>query len=102
MTRNVARFLEFLFFASFVAADLLINHVAAVRVMGVACVCTGVAWIWTRSIGVGIEGKEPSFFLRGVWAQITGMLMLILGVTMLFQSSVIACAFGWSSDAVCL
>ena len=91
----------FLFFAAFVASDLLISHVAAVRVAGVACASCGISWMWKRSIGVGIEGREPSFYLRGFSAQLAGLLMLALGAAMLFFSSRVACILGWSDEPLC-
>jgi hypothetical protein len=54
-----------------------------------------------RSIGVGIEDRDPSFFLTGLAAQLIGALMLVLGAVMLSQSDRMACVFGWSSDPLC-
>ncbi len=101
MPSTVERFIGFGFFAGFVAADLLIGHVAAVRVAGLACAVCGVSWMWKRSVGLGIEGREPSFFLTGAAAQLAGLLLLALGVAMLFQSARVACFLGWSADALC-
>ena len=92
MPNTVAKVLNILFFVGFVATDLLISHVAAVRVAGVACFVCGVVWMWKRSIEVGIEGREPSFFLTGVPALLAGLLMVALGLATLLQSGRVACA----------
>jgi hypothetical protein len=60
MPSTVERVSGFLFFAAFIAADLLISHTAAVKVAGVSCVVTGITWMWKRSIGVGIEDRDPN------------------------------------------
>jgi len=101
MQTTVERVVGFLFFAAFAVAELMISHVAAVKVAGVACAVCGINWMWTRSVGVGIEGREPSFYVRGVAAQLLGLLMLALGMWMLFQSARVACVFGWSTDPLC-
>jgi len=101
MPSTVERVSGFLFFAAFIAADLLISHTAAVKVAGVSCVVTGITWMRKRSIGVGIEDREPSFFLTGLSAQLVGALMIALGAAMLFQSGRMACVFGWSTDPLC-
>lgn len=101
MPSTFERIIGFLFFTAFVAADLLISHVAAVRVAGVACAVCGINWIWTRSVGVGIESREPSFYLTGIAAQLAGFLMLALGAAVLFLSARVACVLGWSADPLC-
>jgi hypothetical protein len=101
MPSTIERVIGFLFFAAFVAADLLISHAAAVKVAGVACAVCGINWMWKRSVGVGIEDREPSFYLTGVAAQVAGFLMLALGAAMLFLSARVACILGWSADPLC-
>jgi hypothetical protein len=101
MTSTFERVIGFLFFAGFIAADLLIGHVAAVKVMGLACAVCGISWMWRKSVGVGIEGREPSFFLTGAAARLAGLLMLAVGAAMLFRSAGVACLFGWSTDPLC-
>jgi hypothetical protein len=101
MPSTVERFIGFGFFAGFAAADLLISHVAAVRVAGLVCAVCGISWVWQRSVGVGIEGREPSFLLTGAAAQLAGLLMLALGLAILSQAARVACVLGWSADALC-
>ena len=101
MPSTVERVIGILFFATFVAADLLISHVAAVKVAGVACAVCGLNWMWTRSVCVGVEGREPSFYLNGVAAQLVGFLMLALGAAMLVLSARVACVLGRSADPLC-
>jgi hypothetical protein len=101
MPRTIDRFIGLVFFAGFVAADLLISHVAADRVAGLASAVCGVSWMWKRSVGAGIEGRGPSFLVTGAAARLAGMLMLALGMAMLFQSARVACSLGWSADPPC-
>jgi hypothetical protein len=61
MPSTVERFSCIVFFAGFVGADLLTSHVTAGKVAGLVCVACGGSRMWRRSIGVGIEGREPSF-----------------------------------------
>ncbi len=101
MPSTAERVIGFLFFVGFMAADLLIGHVAAVKVAGLACAVCGVNWMWTKSVGVGVEDREPAFYLTGVAAQLAGFLMLALGAAMLFLSARVACVLGWSTGELC-
>ncbi len=49
-------------------------------VWGVGAILVGVYWIIKRSVPVGIEGKEPSFFAKGKWAVLLGIFAISLGL----------------------
>lgn len=79
MPSTVERFIGFVFFAAFVAAG----------------------WMLKISVGVGIEGREPSLLLTGTAARLAGLLILALGMLMRFQSARVACVLGWWADPLC-
>ena len=91
-----------LFLVAFIAAQLMIGITAAVRVLGVACVATGIVWSLGRSIPVGIEGRAPSFFLQGLGALIVGVAMVALGVGFLLYAAQAACLLGWANEKACM
>jgi hypothetical protein len=88
-------------FIAFIAAHLMFGAKTAVKVLGVACVATGLLWMFRRSIPVGIEGRAPSFYLGGWGAILAGLAMLAVGVVMLTYSAVAVCLLGWGSAAEC-
>ena len=51
--------------------------------LGVALV--GVVWIVRRHVPVGIEGRPPSFQVRGWWAVALGILVVALGLIIAFN-----------------
>jgi hypothetical protein len=83
-------------FVSAIAAHLLFGIHAFVRVVGVACILTGIYWSVERKIPVGIEGQPPAFHLKGLPAVVSGVLMMALGACLLFFAPVAACLLGWS------
>lgn len=102
MTRaNTEKLLGGAFFVAFIAAHLIFGISAAVRVMGVACLVTGMFWAVGRSVPVGIEGRPPSFHLRDTGALISAFTMLALGVALLVYSGEAACVLGWSTSLQC-
>jgi hypothetical protein len=50
------------------------------RIGGVGMVVVGVVWIRRRSVGVGIEGREPAFFVKGRGAVLIGAVTIGLGL----------------------
>ncbi len=90
-----------LFLVGFISAHLTFGIVAAVRVLGIACLVTGLVWCFDRSIPVGVEGKPPSFRLQGAGALIAGVAMAALGVVILMYSSQAACVLGWAGEEQC-
>ena len=88
-------------FIAFIAAHLMFGAKAAVKVLGAACVATGLLWMVRRSVPVGIEGRAPSFCLGGWGAVLAGLAMLAVGVVMLTYSVVAVCLLGWGSAAEC-
>ena len=88
-------------FIAFIAAHLMFGAKAAVKVLGVACVATGLLWMVRRSVPVGIEGRAPSFYLGGWGAILAGLAMLAVGVVMLTYAAVAVCLLGWGSAAEC-
>ena len=89
------------FFIAFVGAHLIFGAKAAVKVIGLACVATGVLWMFRRSVPVGIEGRAPSFYLGGITAFLAGLVMAVVGVCLLAYSGLAACLLGWASDGEC-
>ena len=89
------------FFVSFIAAHFLFGITVAVKVLGVACLVSGAIWCVGRSVPVGIEGRPPSFFLRGIGALLAGLSLAALGVFLLLYSLQAACMLGWATSAAC-
>jgi hypothetical protein len=58
-----------------------------VRISGATVVAAGVVWIRERSVGVGIEGQEPAYFVRGRGALALGVVAIALGLFMLVFAS---------------
>ena len=90
-----------LFIAAFIGTHLALGITAAVRVLGVACVATGLAWALRRSVPVGIEGRPPSFILRGLGALLSGLAMVAIGVALLVFAQPAACLLGWAEGKSC-
>ena len=89
------------FFGAFIAAQFLFGIAAAVKVLGAACVATGALWVFGRSVPVGIEGRPPSFSLRGWVAVFAGLAMASLGIGLMLYSHQSACLLGWAIAAEC-
>jgi hypothetical protein len=51
------------------------------RVWGFGLACVGAYWCRTAVIGVGIEGRAPSFYIRGSTARVTGAVIIVLGLS---------------------
>lgn len=49
-------------------------------VFGTLLIVTGFVWILKRSIPVGIEGKKPSFYVKGKLTVFIGGLLIFLGI----------------------
>ena len=90
-----------IFFISFIGVHLMFGAKAAVRVAGVACVATGVLWMFRRSVPVGIEGRAPSFYLGGWAAVLAGLAIGVVGVGLLTYSALAACLLGWALAGEC-
>jgi hypothetical protein len=90
------------FFVAFIAAHLIFGITPAIRVLGIACIVTGLTWSIGRSIPVGIEDRPPSFFLHGPGALLVGLLMVILGTAFLFFAGQAACLLGWAEAKSCI
>ena len=98
---TLARTAGALFFVGFIVAHLMFGITAAVRVLGIACMVTGIVWSIGRSIPVGVEGRPPAFFLQGTGALLTGIAMAALGVALLFYASQAVCVLGWAGEEQC-
>lgn len=94
-------FVGWITFIALIGADLLISAKASIRVAGVACVVTGILWMFRRSVPVGIEDRQPSFYLKGWTAFFAGLFMAIVGVGFLAYSARIACVLGWAAVSEC-
>jgi hypothetical protein len=90
-----------LFFVAFIAADFLFGITVAVRILGATCLIAGTIWAVRRSVPVGIEGRPPSFFLRGGGALVAGIALMVFGVFLLLYSVQAACLLGWGKELQC-
>ena len=87
---------------AFIAAQFMFGITAAVRVLGLACIVTGVVWSFGRSVPIGIEGRPPSFFLNGTCALIAGIAMVALGAAFMVYATQAACLLGWANEKLCM
>ena len=88
-------------FVGFIAAHFLLGSSAAVKVLGIGCVVSGVVWAVEKSVPVGIEGRKPSFFVRGAGALAAALAIAFIGGLLLFYSAPAACMLGWAAGAAC-
>ena len=88
-------------FIAFIGVHLLFDAKAAVKVAGVACLATGMLWMFRRSVPVGIEGRAPSFYLGGWTAVLAGLAIAAVGVGLLAFSALAACLLGWAPAGEC-
>ena len=88
-------------FIAFITAHQALGARAAVQVIGVACVATGLLWMLRRSVPVGIEARPPSFHLAGWGAILAGLAMLVVGLILLVYSAAAVCVLGWGAPAEC-
>jgi hypothetical protein len=90
-----------LFFVGAIAAHILLGITAAVRVAGIACLFCGAIWAVGRSVPVGIEGRPPTFYVRGIGALVLGAIIAGLGVCLLVFAPQAACMLGWAKELEC-
>ncbi|WP_232077312.1 hypothetical protein [Variovorax sp. PBL-E5] len=90
-----------MFFVTFIGAHLIFGAKTAVKVAGVACVATGILWMFRRTVPVGVEGRAPSFYLGGWAAVVVGVAIAIVGVCLLAYSGLAACLLGWAPAGEC-
>lgn len=88
-------------FIAFIAAQFIFGVSAAVKVLGIASVITGLVWFVRRSVPVGIESRPPSFYVHGWPARISGVAMIVLGIVLFLYSSEAACLLGWTNGKDC-
>lgn len=86
------------FFIATIAVDISLGINAAVKVVGAACVVIGIIWIGRRAIPIGIEGRAPSFYLRGRAAILSGIAMIAFGIALLLYSAQAAYLLGWAEQ----
>ena len=88
---NMDRVLEVAVLIAVVGAFFLFGTTAAIRTIGVVTLATGLFAVLARRLSVGIEGRPPSFCMRGVWAVVRGIVIAALG-----------CALFWfAPETVC-
>jgi hypothetical protein len=87
----------FALFIAAIAVHLLFGIHAFIRVVGVWCMFAGIYWSRKRSIPVGLEGRAPSFHLRGLAALAGGALMFAIGMVLVFFAPAVDCFFGGST-----
>lgn len=85
-------------FAAFIVADRFFGPIATVRVVGVAFMVCGLVQSVERNIPIGIEGREPSFYLRGKLAVVAGLASFALGVFFMIYPGPVACVLGWPAS----
>jgi hypothetical protein len=88
-------------FIGFILTHLIFGIAPAVKVLGASCIFTGVLWMYRRTIAVGIEGRVPSHYIRGLLAIFLGVAMVVIGIVMWRYSLHVACLLGWSNDKDC-
>ena len=88
-------------FVVFIAAHFLFGITVAVKVLGIGCVICGVIWVVEKSVPVGIEGRKPSFFIRGVGGVVAGLSVVAIGVLLILYPGPAACVLGWAAGATC-
>lgn len=49
-------------------------------IFGIGLAAVGMYWIIKREIPIGIEGRPPSFYARGIWAVGLGILAVVVGL----------------------
>src|SRR5258706_14745044 len=89
------------FLVAFVAAQFFLGIAAAARVADAACIVTGVVWLVGKSVPVGVEGRPPSFFVRGAGAAIACVAIAALGIILLIYAGQAACLLGWGNVREC-
>jgi hypothetical protein len=47
---------------------------------GICAIVIGIVWIIKRNVPIGMEARPPSFYAKGKWAVILGILAIILGL----------------------
>ena len=98
---NKQWFIGAAFFATAIAVHFLFGVNWLVRIIGTACLLTGLFWAFIQRIPVGWEGRAPSLYLTGAVAIIAGVIMGFIGLLMIFFAPVAACLIGWSASSSC-
>lgn len=88
---NIDRVLEGAVFVAVVGAFFLFGTSAAVRTIGVVTLASGVFTMRARRLGIGIEGRPPSFYLRGGWALVIGFAIAIIGCVLVWFAPETVC-----------
>lgn len=65
--------------------DWLNHHWHDLMALGI--IATGIYWCVRREVGVGWQGFEPSFYIRGRWAVFLGIALIVCGAIYLFMNS---------------
>jgi hypothetical protein len=55
------------------------------HIWSIALIAAGAYWLIKKKVGVGIEGRKPSFFVQGLWATIIGLIAIAVGVYLLLH-----------------
>jgi len=55
------------------------------QVWGFGLVAVGVYWFIRRHVPIGIEGRPPSFHVKGKWAVVLGIAAIILGLVVALE-----------------
>jgi hypothetical protein len=80
-------------FAAVVAVSFLFGAVAFYRVLGILGAAHGLVIACRRNIPVGIEGREPSFYLQGKAAIVAGVTLALICAALSWFAPEMACYF---------
>jgi len=59
-------------------------------IIGMGLIITGGYFLWKDEISVGIEGHPPLFYIKGTFAKIISVLIVIIGILVLFIPDIIS------------
>lgn len=66
------------------------------HIWSIGLIVCGIHFIKKKEIGVGFEGRSPSFYIRGPLVTIIGCLVVLAGVLLLFNPDVLSLlSFGY-------
>jgi hypothetical protein len=91
--KNRISILHIVEFATVVAISFLFGVVAFYRVLGILGFVHGLAMAWGRNIPVGIEGREPSFYIQGKTAIVVGVALALACAALSWFAPEMACYF---------
>lgn len=55
------------------------------QIWGMGAIVVGIYWILKSEVPVGIKGQPHSFYARGKWAVVLGVVAIIIGLVVSFE-----------------